>query len=222
MVIAIDGPAGSGKSTTAKLVAKILGIQHLDTGAMYRAITLKCLRNGIDYRDTEALAKCVKHTSIEFAGTPPDTNILIDRENVSAAIRSDEVTKHVSDFCKPSVVRSELVKQQRTIAECKQVVCEGRDIGTVVFPDAELKFFIVASVEERARRRKKDFDKIGVKKSINELIEEIKIRDKKDSTRKNSPLCKAADAEEIDTTNITINEQVEYIVNKARSRGFGY
>lgn len=220
MVIAIDGPAGSGKSSTAKLVAGRLGIQHLDTGAMYRAITLKCLRKGIAHTDTEALADCVKHTSVEFTGTPPDMKIWMDGEDVSLAIRSDEVTNHVSDYCKPTVVRNELVKQQRAIANSATVVCEGRDIGTVVFPDAELKFFMIASVEERARRRRKDFEEIGVKKNIEELMQEIKARDKKDSTRENSPLCKASDAEELDTTNMTLEEQVEYIIKKAKTSDY--
>ena len=220
MVIAIDGPAGSGKSSTAKLVAQRLGALHLDTGAMYRAITLKCLREGIARTDMNALADCVKHTAIKFSGTPPGVKVWMGGNDVTDAIRSDEVTKNVSDYCKPKAVRDELVKQQRRMAESGIVVCEGRDIGTVVFPNAELKFYMVASVEERARRRQKDFEEIGVKKSIKELVEEIKARDKKDSTREISPLFKADDAEELDTTDMTLDDQVEYIVNKARKSGF--
>lgn len=220
MVIAIDGPAGSGKSSTAKLVAQRLGALHLDTGAMYRAVTLKCLREGIAYTDTDALAECVKHTSITFTGILPDMKVRMDGEDITEAVRSDEVTKNVSDYCRPKVVRDELVKLQRTMAVSAKVVCEGRDIGTVVFPDAELKFFMVASVEERARRRQRDFEKIGVTKSIEALVDEIKARDTKDSTRDISPLYKAGDAEELDTTNMTLEEQVDYIVNKAKTSGF--
>jgi cytidylate kinase len=220
MVIAIDGPAGSGKSSTAKLVAQRLGALHLDTGAMYRAVTVKCLREGIAYTDTDALAECVKRTSIAFTGTPPDMKVWMDGEDVTEAVRSDEVTKNVSDYCRPKVVRDELVKLQRRMAESAKVVCEGRDIGTVVFPDAELKFFMAASVEERARRRQKDFEAIGVSKSIEELVGEIKARDTKDSTRDISPLYKADDAEELDTTDMTLKEQVDYIVNKAKAKNF--
>jgi cytidylate kinase len=216
MVIAIDGPAGSGKSSTAKLVAQKLGIRHLDTGAMYRAITLKCLRNGVSYRDVSSLTDCVKNTSIELTGAPPDMQVWMDGNEVTDAIRSDEVTKNVSDYCKPQVVRSELVSQQRAIGNITAVVCEGRDIGTVVFPDADLKIFMVASAEERARRRQMDFEKIGVKKTLDELIEDIEARDEKDSTREISPLRKAEDAIELNTTDMTLDEQVEYIVNKVK------
>jgi cytidylate kinase len=143
----------------------------------------------------------------------------MDGEDVSAAIRSDEVTRNVSDYCKPAVVRAALVRQQRRIGGDGNVVCEGRDIGTVVFPGAELKFFMVASVEERARRRQKDFEKLGERKSIGELIAEIEARDRKDSTRENSPLRKADDALELDTTRMTLDEQVEFIVRKAGEKG---
>lgn len=216
MIIAIDGPAGSGKSSTAKAVAKKLGIVHLDTGAMYRAITLKCLRQGVRHDDDRKLAEIVGSTKLSFAGAAPNTKIFMDGEDVSDAVRSDEVTRNVSDFCKPMAVRTALVDQQRAIGKGQNAVCEGRDIGTVVFPRAELKFFMVASAEERARRRQKDFAKIGVTKTITELVEEIEQRDLKDSTRANSPLMRAPDAEILDTTNMTLDEQVEYIEKKAR------
>jgi cytidylate kinase len=214
MIIAIDGPAGSGKSSTAKLVAGALKIVHLDTGAMYRAITLKCLEKKIPYNDENALKFVMDQTELSFTGSPPDTKIWMDGRDVSAAIRSDEVTKNVSDYCAVSIVREKLVDLQRKMGKGKSVVCEGRDIGTVVFPDAELKFFMKASIEERAKRRKMDFERMGIKKNIDELVAEIAERDRKDSSRKNSPLCKAPDAEEIDTTNMTIDEQVNYIVGK--------
>ncbi len=216
MVIAIDGPAGSGKSSTAKLVAEKLDFGHLDTGAMYRAITLKCLRENVSHQDTDALGHCVQDTTLSFSGSPPHMRLFMDDEDISEAIRSDEVTKQVSDYCKPMVVRDALVEQQRTIGKNSDVVCEGRDIGTVVFPEAALKIFMVATTEERARRRQKDFERLGVKKTIAELVEDIKARDEKDSSRENSPLCKAADAIELDTTGMTLEEQVDFIVNKAR------
>jgi len=217
MIIAIDGPAGSGKSSTAKLVAAALGILHLDTGAMYRAITLKCLRDKIDFRDKVRIAELMKRTDISFTGTPDTMRAWMDGEDVSTAIRSDDVTKNVSDYCAVPVVRTILVDLQRKIAGNQSVVCEGRDIGTVVFPKAELKFFMVASVEERAKRRQKDFEKLGISKSIDELIVDIQERDRKDSSRTNSPLMKADDAIELDTTSMTLDQQVEFIVGKAKS-----
>lgn len=215
MIIAIDGPAGSGKSSTARAVAARLGITYLDTGAMYRAITLKCLRKGISSNDIVELEKITSQTVISFTGVPPESRIWMDGEDVSEQIRSDQVTKNVSDYCAPAVVRESLVKQQREIGKNSSVVCEGRDIATVVFPDADLKIYMVASVEERARRRQKDFEKLGVSKSISELVNEISLRDHKDSTRANSPLHKAAGAEELDTTGMTLESQIEFIVNKA-------
>jgi cytidylate kinase len=141
----------------------------------------------------------------------------MDGEDVSEAVRSDKVTKNVSDYCTVPIVRTVLVDIQRKIGNSNDTVCEGRDIGTVVFPKAELKFFMVASVEERAKRRQKDFEKIGVIKTITELVADIETRDRKDSTRENSPLVKADDATELDTTNMTLDEQVRVIVNKAAS-----
>jgi cytidylate kinase len=217
MVIAIDGPAGSGKSSTAKLVAQCLGILHLDTGAMYRAITLKCLREKIAFTDNKALAGLLKRTEITFKGVPPKMSVWMDGEDVSEAIRSDEVTKNVSDYCAPKVVRDAMVEQQRRIGAAGSCVCEGRDIGTVVFPDAALKFFMTASVQERARRRRMDFEKLGVIKSIEELSREIEERDRKDSTREIAPLRKAEDADEVDTTAMSLEQQVEYVVEKARA-----
>jgi CMP/dCMP kinase len=217
MIIAIDGPAGSGKSSTAKAVAARLGILHLDTGAMYRAITLKCLREKIPYTDEAKLGKLLSRTELKFTGTPPEMKIWMDGQDVSSAVRSDEVTKNVSDYCAPAVVRKALVELQREIGSSASCVCEGRDIGTVVFPKAEVKIFMVASVEERARRRQLDFEKLGVKKSIKELCIEIEERDRKDSTRVNSPLKQADDAIRLDTTRLTMDDQIAFIVSKAKS-----
>lgn len=215
MIIAIDGPAGSGKSSTAKAVAAQLGFTFLDTGAMYRAVTLKCLRKGVPATDHKALGEIVAAMEISFAGVPPEMLVFMDGEDVSKAIRSDEVTKNVSDYCAPAVVRKQLVEQQRKIAAGRSVVAEGRDIGTVVFPNADLKFYMDASVEERARRRQRDFLQLGILKSIDELIADISARDKKDSSRDNSPLCRAKDAESVDTTGMTLDEQIQYVVKKA-------
>ena len=217
MIIAIDGPAGSGKSSTAKAVAARLGITYLDTGAMYRAITLRCLREGIGAGEAEALEKTVDSARIRFESKAGTQRIFLDDEDVTEAIRGDAVTRRVSDYCAPAVVRRRLIEEQRMIARGRSLVCEGRDIGTAVFPDAELKFFMVATPEERARRRRKDFQALGVIKSTAELIAELAERDRKDSTRENSPLRKAREAEEIDTTAMTLGGQVDYIVNKAVS-----
>jgi CMP/dCMP kinase len=216
MIIAIDGPAGSGKSSTAKKVAAVLGVLHLDTGAMYRAITLKCLRERIAYTDTAALIGLLARTELKFTGTTPDIRIWMDGEDVTTAVRSDEVTKHVSDYCAPRVVREAMVELQRKIGSGADCVCEGRDIGTVVFPKAGLKVFMVASVGERARRRKLDFEGLGVAKSVDELCREIEERDRKDSTRVLSPLKMADDAVRLDTTSLTMDQQVAFIVDRAR------
>lgn len=191
-----------------------MGITFLDTGAMYRAITLKAMRQNIPYTDDSALGRLVDGTVIAFEGSPPDVRVLMDGEDVSTLIRSDEVTKNVSDYCAIDVVREALVAQQRKIAAGLPVVCEGRDIGTVVFPGAEVKIFMSASVEERAKRRQKDFEAMGVTKSIQELMGDIEVRDEKDSTRSNSPLTKASDAIEMDTTGMTLDDQVSFIVEK--------
>ncbi len=218
MVIAIDGPAGSGKSSTAKGVAKKLNFLHLDTGAMYRAVTLKCLREGISYRDEEALSQVVRKSSILFSGRVPDTRVFLDSEDVTEEIRSERVTNSVSDYCAPAVVRNELVANQRMIAKGRSVVSEGRDMGTVVFPDAEIKVYMTASVEERARRRHNQLLEAGIQKNMSNLISEIRERDRKDSTRKNSPLKKADDAVELDTTAMSLEEQIERISEMAAER----
>lgn len=213
MIIAIDGPAGSGKSTTAKLVAKKLGILHLDTGAMYRMVTLKGLQSGIAYTDPESLGKMAQTMKIRFDVESGKQRVWMDGQDVTADIRSREVTANVSDYCAVPVVREILVDQQRKIGKSQSTVLEGRDIGTVVFPDADFKFFLVADIAERAKRRQKELAGKGVQKDLEELKADIAERDRKDSTREHSPLRKADDAIEIDTSNLTIEEQVERIVD---------
>jgi len=216
LIIAIDGPAGSGKSSTAKAVAQKLGFQHIDTGAMYRVITLKALREGVDFRDDAKMGDLTRNTKIEFDGVIPNVRVFMDGEDVSQEIRNDVVTKNVSDYCAVKIVRELLVEQQRNIAKTGNWVAEGRDMGSVVFTNAELKIFMIANVETRAKRRQKDFEKLGEQKSIEELIADIEARDKKDSSRENSPLVKPADAIEIDTSDLSFDEQVEKIIELAR------
>ena len=218
MIIAIDGPAGSGKSSTAKAVAQKLEFQHLDTGAMYRVITLKALQEGVDFRDDAKMGDLARNTKIEFDGIIPNVRVIMDGRDVSKEIRSDEITKNVSDYCAVKIVRELLVEQQRKIAENGNWVAEGRDMGSVVFPKAELKIYMIANVETRAKRRQKDFEKLGVIKSVEELIADIETRDGKDSSRENSPLVKPEGAIEIDTSDLSFDEQVEKIVELARKK----
>ncbi len=211
MVIAIDGPAGSGKSTTAKNVAEKLGFIHINTGAMYRGISLKCIQEDVNMEDAAQLNHLLTHTKFEFAAEG-ESALLMDGVDISAEITSVEVTDVVSQVSAISQVREKLVQYQRKMAEGLNVVLEGRDIGTVVFPNADHKFFLVADIHERARRRKKEMEAKGEVVSLEELTAEMLERDRKDSTRKHSPLKKAEDAVEIDTTGISIEEQVNRIV----------
>lgn len=218
LIIAIDGPAGSGKSSTAKAVAQKLGFQHLDTGAMYRVITLKALREKIPFADDAKMGELTRNTEIKFDGIIPNVRVIMDGEDVSKEIRSDEVTKNVSDYCAVKIVRELLVEQQQKIAQNGNWVAEGRDMGSVVFPNAELKIYMVANVETRAKRRQKDFEKLGVKKSIEELMLDIETRDNKDSSRENSPLVKSEGAIEIDTSDLSFDEQVEKIIELVKKK----
>ena len=211
MVIAIDGPAGSGKSTTAEFVAEKLGFIHINTGAMYRGIALKCIQGNVNIEDTSQLNHLLTHTKLEFA-SEGELTLFMDGVDISAEITSVQVTDFVSQVSAISEVREKLVQYQRKMAEGLNVVLEGRDIGTVVFPNADHKFFLVADIHERAMRRKKEMEAKGEVVSLEELTSEMEERDKKDSIRKHSPLKKAEDAVEIDTTGISIEEQVNRIV----------
>ena len=211
MVIAIDGPAGSGKSTTAKNVAEKLEFIHINTGAMYRGIALKCIQEDVNMEDAAQLNHLLTHTKFEFAAEG-ELALFMDGVDISAEITSVEVTDFVSQVSAISEVREKLVQFQREMAEGLNVVLEGRDIGTVVFPNADHKFFLVADIHERARRRKKEMEAKGEVVSLEELTAEMLERDRKDSTRKHSPLKKAEDAVEIDTTGLSITEQVNRII----------
>jgi len=216
--IAIDGPAASGKSTTAKLLAKKLGYIHIDTGAMYRAITYKALQNHIDVTDEDRLAKLARSCVLSFKNEDDGQRILLDGVDVTAEIRSLEVTNNVSVVSSHPKVREVLVELQRSLALEGGVVLEGRDIGTVVLPDAEVKIFLVADVAERAKRRQRDLANAGISVDDEQIQQELIERDRKDSSRAASPLKKADDAIVIDTTNLTIDEQVEKIFNYVQMR----
>ena len=209
MIIAIDGPSASGKSTTAKGVAERLGIIHLDTGAMYRATTFKIIESGIDLNDDQSINEFLKNMAIEFDSY---NHVWINGENVSKKIRSNNISSNVSAVSAVPVIREKMVEIQRFIAKGKDCVLEGRDIGTVVFPSADFKFFLIADILIRAKRRLRDLEKIGEFSTLADLISDIKNRDISDSSRDVSPLVQAEDAIIIDTSNLTINEQIDKIV----------
>jgi cytidylate kinase len=216
ITIAIDGPAASGKSTTAKLVAHKLGYLHIDTGAMYRAITLKALDEKIDLSDKKEIVHLAQTSTVRLEVKDGTTKVFLDGTEVTKRIRTQLVNRSVSTVSSYKGVREVMVHAQQTMAASGGVVLEGRDIGTVVLPKAELKIFMVASVEERARRRKKDLALVGIEANQDDLIKEIDARDQKDSSREASPLRKAADAIELDTSNLTIEEQVNFILERAK------
>jgi len=217
MIVAIDGPAATGKSTSAKKVSRELGFTHLDTGAMYRCVTLSVLRNQITLDNENALSQLLNELDIRLEKLDDKLVVYLNGEDVSDEIRKAEVTSYVSTVSALSQVRNALVRIQRNIAKNQDCVVEGRDIGTIVFPDAEFKFFLVADDYVRARRRQLDLIAIGEEKSIAVLVEEIRQRDFLDSERSNSPLRKADDAIEIDTSKMTFNEQVAFMVNKVKN-----
>ncbi|HEY4602526.1 MAG TPA: (d)CMP kinase [Cerasibacillus sp.] len=215
--VAIDGPAAAGKSTVAKMVAKELSYIYVDTGAMYRSITLKAINESIDLSDEDKLLTLLKETNIELKQSHDGQHVFLDGEDVTLLIRSKEVTKHVSLVAKWPKIREEMVIRQQKLASKKGIVMDGRDIGTYVLPDAEVKIFLVASVEERAKRRHKENQAKGIPSDLESIKADIKQRDDIDTTREVSPLTKAVDAIEIDTTSLTINEVAELILQEAQS-----
>ena len=216
MIIAIDGPAGSGKSTTARGVASALGYAYLDTGAMYRAAALAIHRK--DSRATdEAALDVLKDSSIDVAFSDGSMSVFLDGENVTADIRTPEIGVVASQVGTLPALRRRLVEQQRMLIDSLHqanagVVVEGRDIGTVVAPDADLKFFMIASIEERARRRVDQLHASGEEVALADVIEEIRRRDDRDRNRDASPLLQADDAIVVDTTSISMQEQIDFIV----------
>jgi len=221
IAIAIDGPVGSGKSTIAKLVARELGYTYIDTGAMYRGIALKAKRMKISWEDAQRLSSLAGSTDIVLMPATKEeltSRVLVDGEDVSREIRETDIGEGASKTSTISGVRKALVKLQKGMAASGGVVMEGRDIGTVVLPGAELKIFLTGSIEERAKRRFLELQKKGKKPEMRDVIEEVRERDRRDSTRADSPLKKAEDAVEVDTTHMTIAQVVDTIVKMARER----
>jgi len=221
MIIAIDGPAGSGKSTVAKLVAGRLGFHYLDTGAMYRAIAVRALTSGVSLADEPALAEIARRDEVSFGHEPGATLpscVFIAGQDVTAEIRSPEVDDAVSAVARLPHVREAMVAQQRAIGGADDIVVEGRDIGTVVFPDAQVKVFLTASPEERARRRAAQQVASGMLVDPAGVHEALLRRDTADSSRHHSPLTPADDAVQLDTTGLTLEQVVEAIASLAEER----
>jgi cytidylate kinase len=213
IIIAIDGPAASGKSTLAKYLADSLGYLYVDTGAMYRAITYYALENGIE-DDEDKVIEATKNIDLKLEYKNGLTSVYLNGLDVTNNIRTPKVNAKVSDISRIKDVRTELVKLQQKFGENNNLIVEGRDTTTVVFPNADLKIFLTADVSERAKRRHLEFKEKGVELSLDEVEKSIKNRDTIDSGRKVSPLTKAEDAVEVDTTNLTIEEEIERIVKK--------
>lgn len=216
MQIAIDGPASAGKSTVAKIVAQNLGFIYIDTGAMYRAATLIALKQDIDLNDEQKLLAQLKATTLKFVLTEQGQKLYLDGLDKSRAIRTPEVTANVSAVSALPAIREYLVELQRELAGSQDVIMDGRDIGTTVLPNADLKIFLVASAHSRAERRFLDYQNQGIHEKLADIEADIIKRDYKDSHREISPLKKAADALEIDTTNMTIDEVVGKITTLAK------
>lgn len=216
--VAIDGPASAGKSTVAKLVAKKFGYVYCDTGAMYRSVTLKAMHEKIDLTDETRIVAMLKQTKIAFTPGDPVQHVFVDDIEVTDDIRQPEITNSVSTVARLAGVRQELVNRQREIADVGDIVMDGRDIGTAVLPNAQVKIYLIASVSERAERRYKENISKGINTPLEQLKKEIEIRDQKDSTRKVSPLTKAQDAIEVDTTSMSIDQVVEKITKIINER----
>ncbi|HAH21169.1 MAG: cytidylate kinase [Omnitrophica WOR_2 bacterium GWF2_43_52] len=213
LIIAIDGPAGAGKSTVAKLLALQMKFLYIDTGAMYRALTLKAIRKGINFSQGRQLTGLAKKTRIDLENKPDGTiRVLLDREDVSLDIRKPNISKFVSDTAKVPGVRKEMLMRQRELGSKVSCVLDGRDIGTAVFPDADKKFFLDADLKERVRRRHKELKENGQDVSLEDVQKDLCNRDTIDSSRKCAPLKQAKDAIYIDTTKMTIEGTVKVLL----------
>ena len=221
MIVAIDGPAASGKSTSAKLLAKELGFLYLDTGAMYRCVSWAIIKDEIDLSNDRQLLNFLKIFKIDLKNTGNRSSFYVNNKDVTDLIRKSNISQRVSEVSAIPDIRDFMVGIQRNYAKSENCVMEGRDIGTVVFPKAEVKFFIIASDEVRAKRRKLELESLGEKKSLSELIDEIRRRDDFDSNRGHSPLKKAFDAIEIDTTDLSIDEQVKLMLGTVKQKIIG-
>jgi len=212
--IAVDGPAGAGKSTIAKEIARELNIDYIDTGAMYRAIALKLIRTGVDYNNPQQLEEMLKTTDVDFA----DGKTFLDGEDISGLIRTDEVSAVASPSSAIPAIRYKLTDLQQAMGQRKSIIMDGRDIGTVVFPDAEFKFYMVADPEIRARRRTEELIMKGEKAEFESVFAEMVKRDKQDSERAFRPLKKADDAIEIDSSNLNIEEVTNLMLSYIRKK----
>ena len=221
MIVAIDGPAASGKSTSAKLLAKKLGFLYLDTGAMYRCVSWAVIKDEIDLSNDRQLLNFLKIFKIDLKNIDNRSSFYVNNKDVTDLIRKSNISQRVSEVSAIPDIRDFMVDIQRNYAKSENCVMEGRDIGTVVFPKAEVKFFIIASDEVRAKRRKLELESLGEKKSLSELIDEIRRRDDFDSNRGHSPLKKAFDAIEIDTTDLSIDEQVKLMLGIVKQKIIG-
>lgn len=217
--IAIDGPAGAGKSTVAKTVAQRLGFLYIDTGAMYRAMALQALRDGLDLEDRDGLGRLAARTSVQLTVTGDGTQVLLNGEDVTEEIRSPDVSRSVSLVARVPAVRRRLVELQREMALGGGVVMEGRDIGTVVLPDARIKIFLTASPEERARRRREELARKGYFVDQRQMEEEILERDRIDTSRETDPLTPAPDAEIIDCSSLPVEQVVKMITARVSAGG---
>ena len=212
MIIAIDGPAGSGKSTIAKLVAKRLNYRYIDTGAMYRAVAWTAQKKGISLADESAMAKIAQSLKIEFVPSAEGQEVKVDGKITGALLKNETVGRGAATVAAQKFVREVLVDQQRQIGKTGNTVMDGRDIGTVVFPEAQKKFFFIADAEERGRRRYKELKHKNPDLDLKTIVEEIRQRDQEDINRKISPLVKADDALEVDTTRLSIEEVTDYVL----------
>lgn len=210
MQVAIDGPASAGKSTVAKIIAKNMGYIYLDTGAMYRACTLVAKQNRLAYDDQSGILKALNNNIISFKNIDDDQRVYINDKDVSFDIRTPEITANVSQVSALSEIRKKMVEIQRKIAGENNIIMDGRDIGTTVLPDADVKIFLIASVASRAKRRYLDFKEKGINQNLTDIEKDIADRDYKDMHRKISPLRKAEDAYQVDTTDMSIDQ----VVNK--------
>ena len=212
LIVAIDGPAGSGKSTIAKLLAKKYDLTYIDTGAMYRMITLYLLENNIDINDLKEVERVLNTVNLDMQGD----KFYLDNVDVSTKIREKRINDNVSKVASIKIVRSNLVDLQRKISNNKDVILDGRDVGTVIFPNAQVKIFLIASPEERARRRYNEFLEKKTEITYDEVLKSIKERDHIDSTRDESPFVKADDAIELDSTNLTIEDIMNFLKRKLK------
>ena len=217
MIIAIDGPAGAGKSTVAKSIAQKLGFLYVDTGAMYRALTLKAIREKIDSKDISGIMQMARHSQVDLKNNEDGSlSIFLDNEDVTCQIRQPNITKLVSDIARIKEVREEMLLVQRRLGKEKDSVLDGRDIGTVVFPDADKKFYIDAQFKKRVKRRYKELIDLGQEITQEEVVLDLANRDRIDSTREVAPLKKADDAIYIDTTDMTIDQVIDKILSCVR------